>query len=191
MEVSQPVAIFWLMMHDLLQNNGQSNMKYIELILVIVLLSILQPVTNNYLPYYMSPDLLLILTVYVACFYRYYTGLSAVLLIAYISHVLSAGDVWFYLFLYIVMFYVTYLIKHIFDIKRFITIATLVLSITVLKPFIVLVVTSLSGSAASIFYANVGIAVKQLIPNVVISYIIYKLLPYMLKDFDFNAESFN
>ncbi len=153
-------------------------MKYVIWLFFIILCSIAQSMLNNYLPVYLSPDMLLILVTYVTFFYGYYAAVASIILIAYAASLFSAGSIWFYLFSYLSVFYILIFVKKFFDRSQGVAIATIAALSTVLYPFVVLILSVLSNHVM-LFNVAIFMAIKQIPVNMAFAYLLFKYLPSM------------
>jgi hypothetical protein len=131
---------------------------------------------NNYLPVYLSPDMLLILITYVTFFYGYYAAVASIILIAYAASLFSAGSVWFYLFSYISVFYILIFVKKFFDRSQGVAIVTVAALSTVFYPFVVLILSIISNHTM-LFNVAIFMAIKQIPVNMAFAYLLFKYLP--------------
>jgi len=150
-------------------------MRYVLWLFFIVLCTVLQSTINNYLPIYLSPDILLMLVTCIAFFFNYYTALISIIIISYFASVFSAGSIWFYLFSYTLVFYVLVFVKRIFDRSRFIATATIATISTILYPFVVLLLSILSKHTI-LFETAIFTALKEIPANIICAYLLFKYL---------------
>ena len=151
-------------------------MKYIVWVFFILLCSMLQSLLNNYLPAYLSPDMILLLVAYVAFFYTYYAAVASIVLIAYSASIFSAGSVWFFLFSYLSVFLLLLFLKKFFDRSQGVAIITIAAFTTLFYPLVVLVLTILSNRGL-LFPLALFTALKQIPVNMAFAYLLFKYLP--------------
>ena len=151
-------------------------MKYVIWIFFILLCSMLQSLLNNYLPAYLSPDMILLLVAYVAFFYTYYAAVASIVLIAYAASIFSAGSVWFFLFSYLSVFLLLLFLKKFFDRSQGAAIITIAAFTTLFYPLVVLVLTVLSNRGL-LFPLALFAALKQVPVNMAFAYLLFKYLP--------------
>ncbi len=151
-------------------------MKYVIWLVFITVCSIIQSMLNNYLPVYLSPDILLMLVVYVVFFYSYYAVLASIIVISYAASIFSVGNVWFYIFSYLSVFYVLIFLKKFFDRSQGVAIITIAAFSTLLYPLVVFVLSVLSNRAL-LFSEAVFTALKQIPVNMAFAYLLFKYFP--------------
>jgi hypothetical protein len=151
-------------------------MKYAIWLAFVILCSIIQSMLNNYLPVYLSPDILLMLVAYVVFFYSYYAALASIIVISYAASLFSAGSIWFYIFSYLSVFYVLIFLKKFFDRSQGAAIVTIAAFGTLFYPLVVLILSILSNRSV-LFNAAVFTALQQVPANMAFAYLLFKYLP--------------
>jgi len=151
-------------------------MKYVIWVLCVISGLVAKVVLNNYLPVYLSPDLLLMFVIYITFFYGYYNALLSIVVIAYLYAVFSLGSVWFYIFSYMSVFYFLTVLKRFFSRTQTVAVVTLAVLVTLVYPLTVLISVLLSGKMV-FFKTALNTAVMQLPINVVTLYLMFKYFP--------------